>query len=60
MAAGTEGMPYTQYRVLKPFEAQVGPAAAVPEFGATGGATQYLPGKSVQWLVDNGFLEAVK
>ncbi len=60
MAAGTEGMPYSQYRVLKPFEAQVGPAAAVPDFGATGGATQYLPGKSVQWLLDNGFLEAVK
>ncbi len=60
MAAGTEGMPYTQYRVLKPFEAQVGPAAAVPEFGAMGGATQYLPGESVQWLVDQGFLGAVK
>lgn len=49
MAAGSEGMAYTRYRVLKPFDAQVGPAAGVPDFGAVGGATQYLPGKNVQW-----------
>ncbi len=60
MAPGTENLPYTQYRVLKPFDAQVGPAAGVPDFGATGGATQFLPGKTVQWLLDNGFLEAIQ
>ena len=60
MAIGTDAMPYTKYRVLKPFDAQIGPAAGVPEFGATGGANQYLTGKSIQWLLDNGFLEVVK
>ncbi len=60
MAAGSEAMEYTRYRVLKPFDAQVGPAAAMPDFGAAGGATQYLPGQSVQWLIDNGFLEVIR
>jgi len=60
MAAGSEALPYTQYRVLKPFDAQVGPAAGAPDFNAVGGATQYLPGKSVQWLVDNNFLQVIK
>lgn len=60
MAAGSEGLPYARYRVLKPFDAQVGPAAPVPGFGASGGATQYLPGNNIQWLIDNGFLELIK
>lgn len=60
MAPGTENLPYTRYRVLKPFDAQVGPAAGVPDFGAAGGATQFLPGKTVQWLLDNGFLEVIR
>lgn len=60
MAQGTEAMSYTKYKVVKPFDAQVGPAAPVPDFGATGGAPQYLTGKSVQWLLDNGYLEVVK
>jgi len=60
MAQGAEGLPYTQYRVVKPFDAQVGPAAPVPSFGASGGATQFLPGKTVKQLVDEGFLERVK
>ena len=51
MAQGTDAMPYTQYRVLKPFDAQVGPAAAVPAFGASGGAMQYLPGRTIKQLV---------
>lgn len=59
MAQGTEAMPYTQYRVLKPLEAQVGPAAPVSEFGASGGATQYLPGRTIEQLVKDGYLERV-
>ncbi len=60
MAPGSEGMPHMRYRVLKEFDAQVGPAAAVPDFGAAGGATQYAPSKTVQWLLDNEFLEVVE
>lgn len=59
MAPGVEKLPYTRYRVLKPFKAQVGPAAPVPEFGAVGGATQYLPPKSAGQLVAEGFLEVI-
>ncbi|MBK6434593.1 MAG: glycohydrolase toxin TNT-related protein [Rhodanobacteraceae bacterium] len=57
MAQGAEGMAYRQLRVIKRFDARVGPAAAVPEFNANGGATQYLQGKTVQQLIDDGFLE---
>lgn len=60
MAQGTQNLPYTQYRVLKPFDAQVGPAAPVPAFGAEGGAMQYLPGRTVQQLLDDGFLEILR
>jgi len=59
MAQGSEYMQYTQYRVIKPFDAQVGPAAAVPEFGASGGATQYLPVTTVEQLVQDGYLEVI-
>jgi hypothetical protein len=52
-------MQYTQYRVLKPLEAQVGPAAPVSEFGASGGATQYLPGRTIDQLIKDGYLERV-
>jgi RHS repeat-associated protein len=60
MAAGTEGLPYTQYRVVKPIGAEVGPAAPVPEFGASGGATQYLFRKPIGQMVSDGILEVVK
>jgi hypothetical protein len=60
MAPGADAMPYAQYRVLTPFQARVGPAAPVPDFGASGGATQYLSGKSVQQLIDAGHLVRVK
>jgi hypothetical protein len=60
MAPGAEAMPYTKYRVLKPLDTQAGPAAGAPQFGATGGAKQYLAGNSIQWLLDNGFIEVVK
>lgn len=59
MAAGSEGMPHSQYQVVQPFAARVGPAAPVPAFGATGGATQYLPDQTVQQLLDSGHLVKV-
>ena len=60
MAQGAEGMAYRQLQVIKQFDARVGPAAAVPEFNATGGATQYLQGRTVQQLIDDGFLAEIK
>lgn len=59
MAIGSQDMPYTQLRVIKPFAVPSGPAAAVPEFGATGGGTQYYFSAGIQWWVDNGYLEIV-
>jgi hypothetical protein len=60
MAQGSENMKHTKYEVLKPFEAQVGPAAAVPEFGATGGGTQYLTNRTVEQLVRDGYLRRIE
>ena len=60
MAPGSEHLPYTQYRVLKPFDAQVGPSVGVPAFGSSGGARQFLPGNTVQWLIDNSFIEVIR
>lgn len=60
MASGAEEMPYRQYQVLKPLEVRVGPAAPVPQFNATGGATQYLPGHTVDQLVKDGFIKEIK
>jgi hypothetical protein len=57
---GSEGLPYSQYRVLKPIEMQVGPAAPVPVYGASGGAPQYLPRLSVKQLLEQGYLEKIK
>jgi RHS repeat-associated protein len=59
MAPGSEAMKYTRYRVMKPIDVKAGTAAAVPEFNATGGAMQFQHwgGKSVQWLIDNGYLK---
>ena len=52
-------LPFERCRVLKPFEAEVGTAGPVPEFGAPGGAKQYPFCKSVQQLIDEGFLGVV-
>lgn len=60
MAPGAENMAYSQYRVVQSFDARVGPAVPVPAFGARGGATQYLPGQSVQQLLDSGYLVRMK
>ncbi len=59
MAIGSQDMPYTQLRVIKPFTVPAGPAAPVPEFGATGGGTQYFFSDGIQWWIDNGYLEIV-
>jgi len=61
MPAGALGMEYTRYRVLRPIDAEVGLAAPVADFGAAGGATQYLPGGrcTVEELVTGGFLEEI-
>jgi hypothetical protein len=56
MAPGSEAMAYTRFEVLKALPAEIGPAEAVPGFGATGGATQYLFNSSIQDLVKQGFL----
>ena len=34
--------------------------APVPDFGAAGGATQYMTDQSVQWLLENKFSEILK
>jgi len=48
----------SRYRVLKEIPVDSGPAAGVPEFGAIGGAPQHYTGeRSVQWLLDNRYLE---
>jgi len=60
MPQGSETKPYTKYRVVKPVEAEVGPAAPVQDFGAIGGATQYMFDKSIEQLVKDGILEEVR
>ena len=57
MAQGSEAMPYTRYKVLKPLPAEIGPAAPVRAFAAEGGATQYLFNMTISELVEQGFLE---
>jgi len=59
MAIGSEDMPYTKLRVIKPLPVLAGPAAEVPEFGAYGGAMQYYFENGVQWWIDKGYLEVV-
>lgn len=58
MAQGADAAPYTQYEVLKPLPAEIGPASPVPAFGAEGGATQYMFQQSIRDLVEQGFLRA--
>ncbi len=50
--------PPTQYEVLKPIETSAGEAA--PWFDKPGGGTQYKMNKSVQDLIDDGYLREVK
>ncbi|MBI4597113.1 MAG: glycohydrolase toxin TNT-related protein [Candidatus Omnitrophica bacterium] len=53
---GSEALEYHRYRVMHPLNVEMGPAAAVPEFAATGGAKQYLFDRPISELVDEGYL----
>ena len=59
MPPGSDALPYARYRVARPFEAEVGPAFGVPEFGASGGATQYRFDHAIEQLVRDKFLEVL-
>ncbi len=52
---GWESNPYNAYKVVKPLEVDAGPAA--PWFGQPGGGIQYDFGRSIQELLDLGYLE---
>jgi len=56
LPAGSEGRPYTQLQVLKPLTVPSGPAAPVPAFGASGGATQFQFSGGIQQWIDSGHL----
>ena len=56
MAAGAEGMRYTRLEVVKPITVPGGFAAAVSEFGASGGALQYFFEGGLQKWIDQGYL----
>jgi hypothetical protein len=48
--------PYSRFEVLKPFNVEA--SRVEPWFEKPGGGTQYFTGeKSVQWLIDNGYLK---
>ena len=59
LAPGSENLPYKKYVVLKPVEVEIGRASEVPDFGATGGGTQYLFKKPLAKLVEEGVIEEV-
>jgi len=56
---GTESIEYHKYEVLRPVEAEIGRASAVPDFGASGGGTQYYFEKSIKQLIREGFLKEI-
>lgn len=60
MAPGSQGMQYTKLKVLKDISVPGGPAAGVPQFGASGGATQYYFKGGLQSWIDKGFLQVIK
>ena len=60
LPAGSEDLPFTRYRVIEAIDADVGTAAPVPDFGAAGGAKQYLFDEPIEELVKRGVLEVVK
>jgi hypothetical protein len=59
MAAGTESLRYTRLEVIKPLTVLGGRAAAVPAFGARGGAIQYYLEGGLQKWIDLGYLRIV-
>ena len=42
------------------YDAEFGLAAPVPDFGTSGGATQYLFDKPIEQLLKDGILEVVR
>lgn len=60
MAPGSENMPLTRYRVMKPLTCESGPAAPVKDFDAIGGAIQYLLPDTLEALVKSGLLKVIK
>lgn len=56
---GSENMGYHRYRVIKPFEVIRGPSSPVPEFGASGGGTQYYLNNSTKKLIESGHLKEI-
>jgi hypothetical protein len=56
LPAGSEMLEYHRYVVARPLPADMGPAAKVPEFGANGGATQYLFDHPILELIRKGYL----
>jgi len=59
MALGSEEMSYTRLEIVKPITVPGGAAAAVPEFGATGGATQYFFKGGLQSWIDSEYLRVL-
>ena len=59
LPGGSDSMGYHRYEVLKPIDAEIGTAAAVPEFGASGGGTQYLFGRPIAELIRDGYLREI-
>lgn len=53
---GSEALEYHRYEVTRPLDVDMGPAAAVPDFAATGGTTQYRFGRPISELVEEGYL----
>ena len=60
MAIGSENMPYSILKVVKPITVPSGPAAAILEFGANGGGIQYYFKGGLQLWIDSGYLEVVR
>lgn len=58
LAPGTTEKPYNIYRVVKPVHVTAGPAA--PAFRTPGLGIQYKTRRTVQELLDKGFLEKVE
>ena len=57
---GTENTEYHLYEVLKPLPSKAGPVAPVKEFSATGKAEQYRFEKTIEQLLNDGFLRELK
>ena len=60
MPAGSEKLSYKKFKVVKEIPAEIGPAAGVLDFGASGGATQYRFKKPLKYYLDNGYIKEMK